>query len=115
MNGGNGELEIDNGLSNDAVIILALTNNPKYTLMSVYVKAESSFTATGIDDGIYYVYFMTGMDWDSNTNKFTQNLIYKRFDDTFDFTNYDWTIGLKPRVDGNAKTTYVNEGDFPTA
>lgn len=113
MNSGTGTLEITNDLSYDAVIILVKTYNPKYSLMSIYVKSQSTFTATGIDDGDYYIYDMTGMDWDSDTNSFTRNSMYERFDDVFDFTNYNWEIGLKPRSGGNADYSTVNENDFP--
>ncbi len=114
MNGGIGTLEITNDLNNDAVIILVQTANTKYILMSVYVRAHSIFTATGIDDGVYYIYDMTGEDWDSATSKFTQDLVYERFDDSFDFNNYDWTIGLAPVSGGNADYSSVNQNDFPS-
>jgi hypothetical protein len=112
MNGA-GVLTIDNSMDVDAVIILCKTSDPKTTLMSVYVEAESTFDATGIDDGKYYIYDMTGIDWDSNTSKFTRSLTYERFDDEFDFTNYDWSIGLEPRIGGNADYSEVSAGNFP--
>lgn len=111
---GVGVLTIDNGLNEDAVIILCKTDDPKNTLLSVYVQAESTYNATGIDDGDYYIYDMTGIDWDSSTNKFTRSLAYERFDDSFDFASYDWSIGLKPRVGGNADYSEVSAGNFPT-
>jgi hypothetical protein len=114
MTGGTGDLSIDNSLDVDAVVILCKTSDTKHPLMSVYVKAESTFDAVGIDDGTYYIYDMTGLDWDSSAKKFTRSLNYERFDDSFDFTNYDWDIGLKPRVGGNADYSLVTSDSFPT-
>jgi hypothetical protein len=114
MNGGPGQLDIDNGLSKDAVIVLVKTYDPGYVLMSVYVKANSMYTATGIDDGTYYIYYMTGVDWDDESHTFTRSASYERYEDEFDFTNYDWEIGLKPVEGGNADTLYVSENNFPS-
>jgi PKD repeat protein len=111
MTGGEGTLKIDNGWNHDAVIVLAKTDNPNYALMSVYVKSHGSFTATGIDTGDYYIYSETGIDWDSTTNKFSTLMSHKRFDDIFDFTNYDWNITINPVDNGNAKITPVD--NFP--
>ncbi len=112
---GSGELVIDNGGNHDGVITLARNKNAVY---SVYVQQGSKFTMKGIRDGIYEVFFTTGVDWDSQARNFTRERSLQRFDETFDFTTTQaaataWDITIFPVPGGNARTSVVNPNEFP--
>ena len=113
---GEGELEIDNGTSLDAVAVLTtLTEEP---LASVYVRASSQFTITDIPDGEYKLFFMLGEDWDDATGRFTRKAHYSAFQDTFSYittstTATIWKATLHPVVGGTAATEEVDPSKFP--
>lgn len=111
---GNGTLEIDNGTSQDAVAKLITGGTSVYT---VYVKANSNYTIENISDGTYWLAFSGGINWDSSTKKFTQNISFSSFKDTFDFettaTQYTtYSITLNPVAGGTAQTDTVNSDQF---
>lgn len=112
---GLGELVIDNGGNHDGVITLSRNKSAVY---SVYVQQGSKFTVKGIRDGIYEVFFTTGVDWDSQARNFTRERSLQRFDETFDFTTTRtaataWDITIFPVPGGNARTSVVNPNEFP--
>jgi hypothetical protein len=116
-NRGLGHLEIQNG-AGDTTISLVPTGSKKATL-TVYVRSKGKFTATGVRDGSYKVYSASGTDYDSAKKGFTRNCGFTKFDDTFKFTTTStsstiWQIKLTPVVGGNASTTDVDPGSFPT-
>jgi hypothetical protein len=117
---GRGSLSVINGTSSDAYIKLVdpLSNE---SVASFYVKSSSSFTLEGVADGSYQVIFASGEDWDSNTQSFTMNKSFTKFDSTLDFTTRQYTdeirystheITLHQVLDGNATTSEVNEQEF---
>lgn len=111
---GEGTLEIDNGTNQDAVAKLITGGTSVYT---VYIKANSNYTIKNISDGIYWLAFTQGTDWDSSTKKFTRNNSFSSFQDTFDFetssTQYTtYSITLNPVVGGTARTDTVNGDQF---
>jgi|GEM_PF-1552452 len=117
---GQGKLQIQNGLKYDGVVILALAETPKPTLLAAYIRAGESYTITGIPDGEYVVMFASGADWSGE--KFNRDVQRQRFQDTFPFittTDGDvkesdvWSITLQPVPDGNATVVPVDEADFP--
>ncbi|MGH3774955.1 MAG: hypothetical protein ACRDRR_04350 [Pseudonocardiaceae bacterium] len=116
---GRGELTIDNGGGQDAVISLATSKNPAF---SVYVRNGSKYTVKGIRDGTYEIFFTTGVDWDRQNRTFTRDRTLQRFDDTMKFTTTKtsteirwstWTITLHSVIGGNANSREVNPNDFP--
>ena len=118
ISGGYGELTIKNGLDWDAIIILSESYKPDLALISVYIQAGDTHTITGIEDGIYILYYALGKDWDSNSKKFRIKEEYARFEEEFEFeTTYvtytTYTVTLYPVVGGTARTEYVSEEEFP--
>lgn len=116
---GRGELTIDNGGDQDAVVSLAMNKNPSF---SVYVRNGSKYTVKGIRDGTYETFFTTGVDWDPQNRTFTRDRTFQRFDDTLNFTTTKtateirwstWTITLHSVIGGTANTSEVNPNDFP--
>ena len=111
---GQGDLEIDNGTQYDAVAKLIRGNTAIY---SVYIKAKSTYTITGISDGNYELIFTQGSDWNSNTKSFNKNQSYETFEDTFDFETTSsqttiWEVSLRERVGGNAETNTISPSEF---
>lgn len=117
---GPGELSIDNGTRFDGVAVLALSNDAP--VMAVYIRSGESFTVTGIRDGIYYLFFTTGEDWDGDEALFTKNPRFQRFEDLLSFettttalgTQYTiWDVTLHPTVGGTAETLPLRPDQFP--
>jgi hypothetical protein len=114
---GLGRLEIINGAT-DTAISLVPTSSKKPTL-TVYVRSKGRFTATGVRDGIYRVFSASGEDWNAARKGFTRDCGFAKFDDTFAFTTTStsstvWRLTLHPAAGGNASTSGVDPGDFPT-
>ncbi|MFA4998602.1 MAG: zinc ribbon domain-containing protein [Candidatus Paceibacterota bacterium] len=115
---GDGELQIKNGTNLDAVakLIHGGTSGGK-SILTVYIKANSTYTILDISDGIYWLVFAQGSDWDSTSQKFKRNTQYSAFEDTFDFTTAysEYTIfevTLNPVVGGTAETNDVPASQF---
>ena len=117
---GLGELTIENGRNLDAVAVLTSLGNAP--VESFYIQAGDSFTIKGIQDGIYYVFFSIGEDWDSGAAKFTRKAGFFRFEDLLVFETIavsggqEYTVfelTLHPVVGGMAETLPVEAGQFP--
>jgi hypothetical protein len=117
---GRGELTIENGGGRDAVVSLA---KGKRTAFSVYVRKGATYKVRGVRDGTYTVYFTSGWDWDGAGKRFTRDCGFSRFDDPLTFTTTvtstqirwsTWQLTLQPVFGGNATTTDVDAGSFPT-
>jgi hypothetical protein len=118
LDNGYGELQISNGLPTDAVISIAKTTSPLVIQDSVYIQGADAFTVSGIPDGDYLIYYKTGTDWNSVLEKFNQNGVYRRFEDSVHFTTTSgkyttWQIEIKPVAGGNAKTENIDPSVFP--
>jgi len=119
LRNGYGELTIKNQLNEkDAVTVLTLIGS-KSPLISVYIRAEDSFTIKGIKDGLYELYFSLGEDWDEKQGRFTKNASFERFEDPIEFiTTYDtytiYEVTLYGVVGGNAATENVPASSFQT-
>ncbi|WP_377272215.1 hypothetical protein [Peterkaempfera sp. SMS 1(5)a] len=116
---GRGELTIENGGDQDAVISLA---KGKRTAYSVYVRKGADYKVRGVRDGTYTVYFTSGWDWDSKGKRFTRDCGFSKFDDPLNFTTTvtstqirwsTWRLTLQPVFGGNATTSDLDEGSFP--
>ena len=115
---GDGKLTIKNGTSLDAVAKLIRGGSSVFT---VYIKANSNYTITGVSNGIYWLAFAQGLDWDSTTQKFRRNIQYSSFDETFDFTTTEdyqyiyyseFEVTLNPVIGGTAETSSVDPAQF---
>ncbi len=115
---GYGELQIKNGTSLDAVAKFIRNGT---SVLTVYIKADSTYTILDISDGIYWLAFAQGLDWDSTTQKFRRNVQYSVFDETFDFTTTEdgqyyyypeFKVTLHPVVGGTAETSSVDPKQF---
>jgi hypothetical protein len=102
---GSGRLRITNDDDSDVVVAVATGGNPRKPQASIYVRANSSATLTGIR-GTYSVYFKTGSDWDAARRSFTENCSYESFQQFFDQRS-DWRINLRKTELGNARTIEV--------
>jgi len=117
VRGGSGQLKIENGGS-DAVINLVL-GSAKTPAVSVYVRGKGKLTVSGVKDGTYRVFMTSGKDWDGKAKAFSRDCSFQKFEDTFKFTTNSgqytvWTITLTPVLGGNARTSDVDPGAFPT-
>jgi len=111
---GEGELQIKNGTGLDAVAKLIRDGT---SILTVYIKANSTYTIRNISDGIYWLAFGQGLDWDSTTQKFRRNTQHSVFEDIFDFiTTYDeytiFEVTLNPVIGGTAETNDIPESQF---
>ncbi len=118
--GGLGRLTVRNGTGTDAVV--TLTRGTR-TAFSVYVRTGSNATVRSVNSGSYTVYFTTGEDWNSAKSSFTRECSFEKFDDTANFrtvrvaggTQYTvLTFTLNKVIGGNASTSTVPPGDFPS-
>lgn len=110
---GKGELTVENGTAKDGVVILTRNETP---VTAAYIRTGESIMLTGIEDGIYILYFSTGSDWAGEA--FLTAPSHKRFEDTFPFTTdattyTTWRVTLHGVVGGTAGADDVNPGDFP--
>ena len=99
----NGQLTITNGDTENAYVVLTFDNKTRYK--SLFIEAGHSGAITEIPDGPYYLYYKVG-----NSSA--------RFDETLEFTTTSdkysaWTVTLYPVKGGNAKTSEVDEKNFP--
>jgi hypothetical protein len=116
---GRGELTIDNGGSNDAVVTLSKGRKPA---VSVYVRKNKKHTVKGVPDGTYAVFFTGGDAWDGTARAFGRNCAFQRFEDPMKFRTIRtatqirwsvWTVTLQRVVGGTARTADVDPNDFP--
>lgn len=116
---GSGQLKVDNDTEHDAVVKLVQAGKP---IVSVYVGKGSNATVEKINDGIYELFYTTGTDWDDQLKTFTRSCQFTRFEESAKFATVrveggrEYTIqsiGLKPRIGGNAPTVMVPAESFP--
>jgi hypothetical protein len=116
---GRGELTINNGGSNDAVVTLSKGRKPA---LAVYVRKGKKHTVSGVPDGTYTVFFTGGSAWDDTARGFGRNCAFQRFEDPMEFRTIRtatqirfsrWSISLQRVIGGNARTSDVDPNDFP--
>ncbi|OGJ55214.1 hypothetical protein A2880_02795 [Candidatus Peribacteria bacterium RIFCSPHIGHO2_01_FULL_49_38] len=111
---GYGELEIKNGTNEDAVAKLIRDGT---SVLTIYIKANSTYTMKDVSDGTYWLAFAQGIDWDADTKTFSRNVGYSSFEETFDFVTTDsqytiFEVTLNPVVGGTAETETVDASQF---
>ena len=82
----------------------------------VCVRGGSKHTVKNIKSWTYDIFTAGGKDWDAGKKGFTRDCGFTKFDDDFKFDSAGtrWTITLEPAVGGNASTSDVDPGTFPT-
>jgi hypothetical protein len=115
-----GSLTVSNGTNSDAYV--KLVEPLSRTLVgALYVNTNSTLTLNYIPDGNYQVLFVLGEGWDPNTQSFTTNKYFAKFDQSLNFTTMQlgnsiqykaFQLTLHPVVNGNAMTSSVNEQEF---
>lgn len=111
---GEGELQISNGTSYDAVAKLIRDGA---SVLTVYIKANSTYTMKNIDDGTYWLAFAQGTDWNATTQKFNRNAQASAFDETFEFEttatqSAGWKVTLNVVAGGTAQSSDVDPAQF---
>jgi hypothetical protein len=115
-----GALTVSNGTNRDAFVKLI---EPNYGILvgAFFVKANSSYTLEQIPDGTYRVLFVLGQGWNPNTQTFTKNKHFARFDKPLAYATTQlgssirfkvFKITLHPVVGGNTTTSGLNEQEF---
>ncbi|MEU4224070.1 hypothetical protein AB0F17_07230 [Nonomuraea sp. NPDC026600] len=117
---GRSSLQIDNGGTRDAVVTVM---KGKSRAFSVYVRKKSKFKVRGVRDGTYKIFFTHGVDWDGKSKSFTRDCSFERFQKTVKFKTtftstqilwHDWRVTLHAISGGNARTSDVDPGQFPS-
>lgn len=84
---GNGELAVENGTSNDAVICLNRSDSDvNETVLGFFVKSGSTAHIHKIPEGAYSVAFTTGLNWVEDKGEFSWHPEYDEFEHAFDFS-----------------------------
>ena len=116
---GKGELAIENGTDEDALLTLARDGRAVY---AVYIRASADAELTGIADGDYEMFVAQGDGWNDELRRFTASPDYTKFDDPASFATVRETDGirytrlritLQPVVGGNAGTDPVDPESYP--
>ena len=111
---GEGQLQISNGTSYDAVAKLIRDGA---SVLTVYIKANTTYTMENITDGTYWLAFAQGTDWNATTQKFNRNAHASAFDETFEFETTDtrsagWEVTLNEVAGGTASASDVDLSQF---
>jgi hypothetical protein len=119
---GRGELTVENGSLDDAVVHLFDLNTGK-TIRTFYVKTDNTFTERQIPPGLYGVYFTTGIGWNVALKTFNLNASYSHFGNNLDYTEridqdrgtvekIIYKMSLQPVQDGNAEIESSDKDSF---
>ena len=119
---GRGELTVENGSSDDAVVHLVNLNTGE-TIRTFYVKTDNTFTERQIEPGLYGVFFTTGIGWDVALKTFNLNASYSHFGKNLEYTEridqdggkvekVTYKISLQPVQDGNAEIESLDKESF---
>jgi hypothetical protein len=117
-----GELEVVNGLSEDALV--KLISNERLAV-SFYVRGGETFKLTSIPDGSYSLLYCTGFGWSQQKRDFSRGRHASRHDKNLQFTTQERVEGrqiitstsvisltLHKVVSGNTTTSEVSLEEF---
>jgi len=119
VDGGPGQLVIENQRDDDAFFVLTRANEGSRPLLAVYVHEGDSSRITGIRNGSYNVYYGTGERWDRYSGRFTGNAAFRRDPEPLRFTSSGgrysvWTFTLYTAVGGPGSDGQpVDADEFP--
>ena len=68
---GDGTLTIKNELKDDAIVALAMSNDAKLSVFSVYIRADDSYVINNISENNYILYYKIGDYWNKDSGKFS--------------------------------------------
>ncbi len=121
---GLGQLEVKNGLYQDAAIKLIRPEN-KQCVAYFYVRASCSHTLKNIPNGTYRLRYMVGRDWNELKHCFNRDVKGSEFDKSLEYTtenrrecsrNYTqyhtMAVTLHRVPEGTAKTHVISEQEF---
>ena len=117
---GRGELAVENGTDEDALVTLSRDGRADY---AVYIRASENAELTDVADGDYEMFVAQGDGWNRELKRFTASPDYTKFEDTASFATTRETgairytrlrITLQPVVGGNADTLPVDPQSYPT-
>jgi phage FluMu protein Com len=117
---GYGELEVQNGTSEDAVLSLYDSASDE-TVRDIYVQARHSVRMKGIPGGTYQLAYTAGRDWDGREAIFRCEPHYAQFEQDFAFTEernqegiqyHSITVTLHPVIGGNVRTKRISREEF---
>ncbi len=118
--GGHGELTVENGTPEDAVVRLSDVTTDQ-TVCWFFVQTQSSAHVSGIPQGSYKVRYSTGLNWVESEDSFSWRPSYSEFDRTFDYgeerdpegVRYDAIrVTLHSVVSGNVRTRAITREEF---
>jgi hypothetical protein len=118
--GSGGSLRVSNGTNRNAYVKLVELRS-RTLVGALYVKANSTLTLNQIPDGTYQVLFVLGEGWNPNTQSFTKNKYFAKFNQSLNFTTMQlgnsiqyrvFQLTLHPVAGGKARTSGVNEQEF---
>jgi hypothetical protein len=117
---GRGELGVENGTSEDAVVRLSLYGTGQ-TVRWFFVQAHSSAHIGEIQQGTYRLTYTTGLNWIEADDAFSWNPSYNEFERTIDFREesdsggvkyHAITVTLNPVPSGNVRTKRITRDEF---
>ena len=117
---GHGNLTVDNGTSEDAVVQLSDVGTDQ-TVRWFFVKAHSSAHKARIPQGIYRLTFTTGLNWVEREDTFSWQPSYYEFERTFEYSEHRDSEGvqyktisvtLNPVLFGNVRTKTITREEF---
>jgi hypothetical protein len=120
VGGGHGELKVDNGTTEDAVVRLSDVATDG-TVCWFSVQAHSSAHMKHIPQGRFTLAFTTGLNWNESEDIFTWHPSYDQFDQVFEFNEqrdservrYNTiSVTLNPVLFGNVRTKTITREEF---
>jgi hypothetical protein len=98
ISGGRGHLKVTNNYHVDALFVLANPADPQKPLLAVYVHSENHVNVWGIKDGVYAATFSRGYNWDTYSKRFTDSVVYIRFNQYASFYTEPTATGYNYRT-----------------
>jgi DNA-directed RNA polymerase subunit RPC12/RpoP len=118
--GGHGELEVENGNEEDAVVRLAL-NDSDETVRWFFVKAHRTARMHGIPAGNYRLTFTSGLNWVASEDSFSWHPTYSEFERPVEFKEqrdsegiqyHTFSVTLHSVPFGNIHTRTITREEF---
>lgn len=115
-----GVLKVANGTNRDAYVKL-INPDSHESIAEFYVKSNSVYTLEQIPDGTYQVLFELGTGWNAQTQDFSQNKSFSKFNESLKFTTRQlgneiqyrvFEITLHPVPNGKARTSAVSRQEI---
>jgi hypothetical protein len=90
--GGVGKVVIKNSYPQDCMVVMtAKASGKPAPLLKVYVRARQNVTISTIHDGVYYIYYARGGDWNHYNDDFLSGADHRRFPTPMTFRTSSWT------------------------